>query len=745
MKLILKNLVSLMVVFSLILPFNRNFSFSIALAQLNCPSGTHEFNGTCRPDASTANLTAPLKYAADKGTDLLLTVPGHLALLVLQLADYLVWLSGAILNYAVQYSVVDMKENIESANSVNNAWRVIRDVSNMAFIFVLLYAAINTILGRGSDTKGLIVRVVAVGILMNFSLFFTKFVIDISNILAVTFYDAIAPGALTESISGGISNVLMEPLQLTTIYKSVGLLEGRKLFIAGVMGTIFSLIAAFVFFSIAIMFIVRFVALIFVLVLSPIAFISFILPQVSDRRKQWVDTLIGQAFFAPIYFLLTWVVIVISRGVLTGTGNLSSVFLGTQGIAGGTEPPTPSDIGVAVNFLILIALMVTSLVAAKQYAGKAGPAVGQLTGFLTGAAGNLAFGGIGMAGRKTLGYAGNKAAGNLGLQTEARTGTGAKGFAARAGLQLAKTARSATFDPRNAAIPTNVIGQAIEGTAGRTKVGKALGLDEVRIPSIKVGEIAREQAQVNVGKPAAEGFKEQQSARGKRVREEEKAAIDEFRGVQDKTKISEGIEAAKKPAGARTTAEQSTVDGMVDVLKKMSKEQIKSQKASVLAIQEVAEALNQKQVESIEESNNYTAAEVQSIKDARSRRLNDAFAAGTTVHVPASGGAPARNGYEESIRILKKADPSTIARMGVGYNPTDPTTHTKVNLNNPAILELFTPGLLGKLIRQNEFTQEKVDAVRAAVIANGPMAPAGSNLKETFDWITTGRGKDIFV
>lgn len=411
-------------------------------------SNTNTIAGTGLNAPADSAAPNPFKVVADKGSDLLLTIPGHLALWILQVADYLVWLSGAILNYAVQYSVVDMKENVNKADSVNNAWRTIRDISNMVFIFVLLYAAIQTIIGQGKDTKGLIVRIVMVGVLMNFSLFFTKFIIDISNILALTFYDAIAPGALTESVSGGISNALMEPLQLTTVYKSVGLLEGRKLFIVGIMGTILALIAAFVFFAIAIMFIIRFVVLMFVLVLSPIAFISFILPQTDKYRGQWWDALSGQAFFAPIYFALTWVAIVISRGVLTGSdGSLAGVILGTPGAAGSAAPPNPSDVGVLVNFLILIVLMIASLTIAKEWANKAPGGIGKLTGWALGAAGGATIGLAGRFSRETIGRGGQWIGDNERLKAAAAKG-GAKGFFARQTLAGGRGVGGSSFDLR---------------------------------------------------------------------------------------------------------------------------------------------------------------------------------------------------------------------------------------------------------------------------------------------------------
>jgi hypothetical protein len=71
-------------------------------------------------------------------------------------------------------------------------WKVIRDFSNIAFILVLLYAAFQTILGLGhGGAKKIIGTVVLIALIVNFSLFFTKIVIDSSNILALVFYNQI--------------------------------------------------------------------------------------------------------------------------------------------------------------------------------------------------------------------------------------------------------------------------------------------------------------------------------------------------------------------------------------------------------------------------------------------------------------------------------------------------------------------------------------------------------------------------
>jgi hypothetical protein len=319
----------------------------------------------------------------------------------------------------------------------------VRDLGNMGFIFILLYAAIMTIVGKGQDNKQLIVRIVVVAVLINFSLFFTKIVIDLANLLAITFYDAIAPGSLSSGISRGLSNSLMEPLKIQSIWNAGASLSGSNLLIIGIMGTIISLIAAFVFFAVAILFVIRFVVLIFVLALSPIAFLAQVFPELKKYGKQWQEALVGQAFFAPIYFFLTWIVIMVARGLPTYDGSMAEALVGT--VATGGKLHDPTSLGLLMNFLIIIALLITSLVVAKEWANKAPSVVGQATKWATGAAGSATLGMAGRFGRGTIGRAGQQVADSEWLKDRAPNS-----MMARLALATGKKTSGASFDMRNA-------------------------------------------------------------------------------------------------------------------------------------------------------------------------------------------------------------------------------------------------------------------------------------------------------
>ena len=85
-----------------------------------------------------------------------------------------------------------LSSTMYTASFIGDAWTIVRDLSNIFFILILLYIAIKTILGLGgSEVKKMIVQVIIMALLINFSMFFTKIIIDSSNILALVFYNKI--------------------------------------------------------------------------------------------------------------------------------------------------------------------------------------------------------------------------------------------------------------------------------------------------------------------------------------------------------------------------------------------------------------------------------------------------------------------------------------------------------------------------------------------------------------------------
>ena len=235
--------------------------------------------------------------------------------LVLKIVGLTTMLAGGILNYSVKYTIIDMAQKFNAGGAgigtaVNAAWTTVRDVANMSFIFILLYSSILLILGikSAADTRKLVVNMIIAALLINFSLFFTKVFIDFSNMVALVFYEAIAPGAAAPGatvLTAGISNTLMRPLGLSSLLalSENGLIGPGQIVTLGIMGSVMLLIATFIFASIALILIIRYVILIFLLILSPLAFVSDVIPGAKNYFGMWKTALINQSFFPAIYFL----------------------------------------------------------------------------------------------------------------------------------------------------------------------------------------------------------------------------------------------------------------------------------------------------------------------------------------------------------------------------------------------------------------------------------------------------------
>ncbi len=622
---------------------------------------------------------------------------GNVSILVLTIGAYFTFLSGAVLNFVTQYTVVLMADNLSSADFINKAWTAIRDVANMCFIFILLYAAIKTILGLGGETQKLIMKVIVVAILINFSLFFTKVVIDASNVLAITFYDAIAPGALSLDISRGISNSLMQPLGLQNLWK-IDTIDDKQLLVIGVMGTIVTMIAAFVFFAISIMFIIRYVVLIFVIILSPLAFMGFIMPELGKYRTQWQNALLGQAFFAPIYFLLTWVVIVVAKGLPSNPENWAKIA-GSAVASGAVNLPPQSSVQILVNFIIVIAFLIASLIIAKNVSNMAGPAVSGLTKWATGAAGGASFGLAGRAGRYTLG-AGAEVFKESKMYKRMEAASPNSSFA-RLSLATIDKTRKGSFDVRG------------------TKVGGMLGG-----AGLDVGN-AGGQGGVEAERKAVREFLERPGTDSRKTRVERGRKADAELAITDQGNLAaaqeiDTINAVVTAAGGTPTAAQTArlavLQPQANKLEKAISnsttkeiEAIVESNRSLLNSQEFANRVSVQQLDAINKSDKFSEAEKDNLKNRRFGEINTAIAPG----------GPGAASVRANIRRLSDTELEMI-------NPD--------HLGNADFVSQMQPSQIDTVNKSTKFTTSQKGALRTArrqplrtALATGNTAHAAGN------------------
>lgn len=374
-------------------------------------------------------------------------------------------LAGTFFDWTVDYTIVKLKANLGDESVINVSWRIFRDLANVLFIFFMIYIAITTIIqGTGKTAEG-IKNIIIVAVLINFSLFFTKIVIDVSNTAAVSFYNAIVDKIIAENpltdkadttgVLGKADSVLFHRDELIfgdqrTIAEAfisrAGLMtffdvpEGHLNYILVIkqliLTSIVYAVVAVVLFLASLLLVTRYIILIVVMLLSSLAFGAYILP--AFRKKisdQWWSALVGQAFLAPVFLLMIYISLMILSTV-------PQTKIGENGF-GDLDKVASQDV---LRLIMVIGTLIFSIKTAKSLSDKAGG----MAGAITKAVGGSALGIAAWAGRNTVGAGANMLAKNL----EARGAL--SGFVKRRFEGVAKS----SFDVRSSRIGGKVIGES---------------------------------------------------------------------------------------------------------------------------------------------------------------------------------------------------------------------------------------------------------------------------------------------
>ena len=297
---------------------------------------------------------------------------------VLTLVSNLTTFTGAILEKSIQFSILNFKDLAGSGGIVDIGWVILRDLANLAFIFLVLWVAISTILGLGSGgAMKSVLRIAIAALLINFSLLIGKAVIDVANVFALHFYNLIIGTGTESGAPGSFTGVIMEGLAMQTIYDvGPGSLSGAlltyKIIIVSFFGSILLLVASWVFLSAAFLFLVRSIYLIILLILAPIAFIAWVIPGMGKHTHDWWSKLLNQSFFAPIFMILMYIVGKFIQsdgfGKLGGAGNTMAGALNnlTDSASASNSGALLTSMGIFMSFFVVIGLMVASLIAANK-------------------------------------------------------------------------------------------------------------------------------------------------------------------------------------------------------------------------------------------------------------------------------------------------------------------------------------------------------------------------------------------
>jgi len=450
------------------------------------------------PNPAHAGVADTVLTWVTGGTDFVYGIFGKILWWVLvPVTGWVVWLTGAMID---QIITISSDANFYNSDAIKNSWSILRDIANMTFIFILIYNGLKVILNQGNlaTIKKVLGGVILAAIFINFSLFFTKAVIDVSNITAAWFVQGIHGIGGTTSVSDAVMGTLqMSKLAESPVGKGGNF--SAQSFATGIAVIALNCVAAYVFFQVFFLLLGRLVAFLVLLVTAPIGFVGFLLPQLEEYGSKWWKELQGQAMLAPVFFLMLY----IGLYIIDQTDKF--VF----GSSASADPYTGSSFSAAnyVMFAVIIALLLKILDVSKKYSGEMGGKIGGLLKSGIGIALGGATAAVGLVGRQTAGKALFNITQDDKKMASLRAGASTSMFG-RIKLAAVNKGATSSFDARATTLGSKALGGLGTKIAGvpldAGKVGKTEG------GGFKAGAEAfakkeKEWAEKNLGKgPAGE-------------------------------------------------------------------------------------------------------------------------------------------------------------------------------------------------------------------------------------------------
>jgi len=200
---------------------------------------------------------------------------------------------------------------------VDQSWTIIRNFVNMFFILILIIMAFGTIFdipnyGWKSGQPPMIVSFLISALLVNFSLTIGQYIIAVANGLSGVFLKQIVD--VSGTFAQGFNIVG------TATSGSTDLISGvTKIIITEIFAIIFLSVVMLAFAAAAIFSLVRIFVLWFLLIISPIAWLGYSLPNLRGQTwSEWWKQFFCWCFFLPYYlfFVMFAVIFVKNRGTI---------------------------------------------------------------------------------------------------------------------------------------------------------------------------------------------------------------------------------------------------------------------------------------------------------------------------------------------------------------------------------------------------------------------------------------------
>lgn len=281
------------------------------------PNGTDLQSAITGSSSSSSNSTDN-RYWYEKMVDAVVNLPASLPLAIVGTFVYVI----AKVTYWVSYAAVGMLNLVLSPDFISYSYTtpaknpiietglaITQSFVNMMLVVFLVYIALATILRlAGYETKKVLINFIIIALLVNFSPVFCGLVVDASNIAMNFFIQADSGQTLGEAASKGkgMGTNLVDRANETLDIAGKGIWENVATAQSGAVARIVDsvvimaailimlIFAGIIYLMYVVVFTVRYFAIWILVILSPIAFVSYVLPKTRGMIwEKWYSQFIS--------------------------------------------------------------------------------------------------------------------------------------------------------------------------------------------------------------------------------------------------------------------------------------------------------------------------------------------------------------------------------------------------------------------------------------------------------------------
>jgi len=284
------------------------------------------------------------------------------------IASLIFWIGAQLIAFfmSLNMAIFDMP-------LVEVGWKIVRDIANLGFVLAIIIIAVATIVRYEEyGTKKLLPKLIAAAILVNFSLTIGAMFIDFSNTLTNFFISRSSKGGdvigMTTELANGFD--AQKFLRTSTQDEKINFFEKKNTIeksLASILSltiaALFTFISAVSLLGIAIMLLVRFMYLSVLLLVSPIIWLFWVIPDTQSVWKSWWHSFMKWVFNAPI--LTSFLYLTVTS--ITALGKFSENYAKSAGSGINDSLSLTPDILIVIgNSLIMTGLLVAGLITANS-------------------------------------------------------------------------------------------------------------------------------------------------------------------------------------------------------------------------------------------------------------------------------------------------------------------------------------------------------------------------------------------